>query len=112
MALLKFFLNHRSPRPHRYVFILSRPTASSGKVTIEKEDLQELQKEFSTFDGSQESQDLKDRWGFNAQKLLEQKQLKVEAITYMLVDGTLKSAADNMVMTIQAGLNKVNGLSI
>jgi len=101
--------NYISPRPHRYVFILCRPRESSGTGIVTKEDLQALQKDYPTFEGSQESQDLKDRWGFNAQKLLEQKDLKVEAATYMLVGGTLKSAVDNIAMTAQAGVNKVLG---
>jgi len=101
--------NYISPRPHRYVFILSRPTASSGKVSINTDDLQTLQKNYPVFEGPQETQDLKDRWGFNAEKLLEQKQLEVVATTYMFVGGTLKSAADNIAMTAQAGINKILG---
>jgi phosphatidylethanolamine-binding protein len=50
---------------------------------------------------------LKDRWGFNAQKFLEEKNLKVEAVTFMLVGGTLKSLVDNLSMTAQAAGNKV-----
>jgi len=101
--------NYVSPRPHRYVFILSRLSSTSGHVSISNDDFQALQKDYPTLGGSQESQDLIDRWGFNAQKLLEQKGLTVVAATFMLVGGTLKSAVDNMVLTGQAGLNKALG---
>ncbi|KAF2665468.1 PEBP-like protein [Microthyrium microscopicum] len=101
--------NYISARPHRYVFILSRPSSSSGQVNISHDDLQALQKDYPALSGSQQSQDLIDRWGFNAQKLLEQKQLKVVAATVMLVGGTLKSAVDNMAMTGQAVFNKATG---
>jgi len=99
--------NYISPRPHRYVFILARP--QSGSVTIEMSDLQDLQKQYPAFEGTQVEQDLKDRWGFNAQRLIETKNLEVIAATYMLVGGTLKSTLDNAAMTAQAGLNKVLG---
>lgn len=107
--------NYITPRPHRYVFILARPSkaVTSSKVVVTPEDLRELQKPYSAaFEGKQHEdvQDLKDRWGFNAQKFLENKDLKVEAVTFMRVAGTLKSAAANMGMTAQAVTNKVNSL--
>jgi hypothetical protein len=74
--------------------------------------LQDLQKQYPTFEGTQATQDLKDRWGFNAQRLIETKNLEVVAATYMLVGGTLKSTVDNVAMTAQAGLNKVGNLSV
>jgi len=102
--------NYISPRPHRYVFILARPQTGGSKVTVSNEDLQKLQKNYSAaFEGSQNVQDLKDRWGFNAQKFLDEKNLKVEAVTFMLVGGTLKSAVDNVSMTAQAMAHKVVG---
>jgi len=52
---------------------------------------------------------LKDRWGFNAQKLLEMKGLQPVAATFMLVGGNLQSAVANAMMTTQAGVNKVLG---
>jgi phosphatidylethanolamine-binding protein len=76
---------------------------------VQNEDLQKLQKDYpNAFEGSQNVQDLKDRLGFNAQKFLEEKNLKVEAVTFMLVDGTLKSTIDNLSMTAQAAANKVS----
>jgi hypothetical protein len=38
------------------------------------------------------------------------KGLKTEAATFMLVGGTLKSAADNMMMSAQAVIDKVSSL--
>jgi phosphatidylethanolamine-binding protein len=67
----------------------------------------ELQKDYPAFEGTQNTQDLKDRWAFNAQHLLTKKNLEVVATTYMLVGGTLASAVDNVAMTAQAGVNKV-----
>jgi len=101
--------NYITPRPHRYVFILAKSPGESS-VNVTAEDLNELQKQYgAAFDGKQELQDLKDRWGFNAQQLLEKKNLTVEAATYMFVGGTLKSAVDNVAMTAQASVNKVVG---
>ncbi|KAJ4348704.1 uncharacterized protein N0V89_010082 [Didymosphaeria variabile] len=105
--------NYVSPRPHRYVFILARP-ASGGldQVSVSAEDLQKLQEPYAAaFKGAQKEdvQDLKDRWGFNAQKFLEMKGLKVEAATFMLVGGTLKSAAANVMMSGQAMVDKALG---
>ena len=99
--------NYMYPRPHRYVFVLARGT---GRIEITPEDLKELQKPYAAaISGNQGAvQDLKDRWGFNAQKVIEKKGLKVEAVNFMRVGGTLKSAAANMVMMGQAVTNKVS----
>lgn len=101
--------NYISPRPHRYIFILARPLTGSGKVEITPAELRELQKPYpSAMSGNQQPQDLKDRWGFNAHQLIKDKGLQVEAATYMLVGGTLKSAAANIALTGQAVVNKVS----
>lgn len=99
--------NYLYSRPHRYVFIVA---SASDSVTIDPEDLRELQKPYSAaIAGKQgEVQDLKDRWGFNAQKLLEMKGLKVEAATFMRVHGTVASAVANAGMMGQAAVNKVS----
>lgn len=99
--------NYIYPRPHRYVFILAQGT---GNVEITQEDLRELQKPYTAaIAGNQEAvQDLKDRWGFNAQQLIGKKSLKVKAVNFMRVGGTLKSAAANMAMMGQAMANKVS----
>ncbi|KAJ9604432.1 hypothetical protein H2200_011268 [Cladophialophora chaetospira] len=103
--------NYVSRRPHRYVFIVAQPRGGSGgnptKVKVTNEDLQELQKEYPTFGGQQELQDLKDRWGFNAQRFMDMKGLEPVAVAYMLVGGTLKSAVDNLGMTVTAAAHKV-----
>jgi hypothetical protein len=92
------------------VFILSRPS-TAGPVNVDPDELRKLQKDYPVaFEGPQDHQDLKDRWGFNAQKFLDQNKLKAEAVTYMLVGGTLKSAVDNIAMTAQAVANKVCSL--
>jgi len=103
--------NYVSPRPHRYVFVLSRKSGpGSSTVAVGNEDLQKLQKDYSAaLEGPQNLQDLKDRWGFNAQKFMDGKGLKVETATFMKVGGTLKSTIDNMGMTAQAGVNKILG---
>ncbi|KAF2443463.1 PEBP-like protein [Karstenula rhodostoma CBS 690.94] len=105
--------NYVSPRPHRYIFILARPSSDSSEpISVTAEDLQKLQEHYrAAFQGAQKEdvQDLKDRWGFNAQKFLDLKGLKVEAATFMLVGGTLKSAAANMVMSGQAIVDKALG---
>ncbi|KAL5390391.1 hypothetical protein DPSP01_001958 [Paraphaeosphaeria sporulosa] len=105
--------NYVSARPHRYIFILARPSSNSTEqIFVTKEDLQKLQEHYrASFKGAQEAdvQDLKDRWGFNAQKFLEMKGLQVEAATMMLVGGTLKSAAANMMMSGQAMVDKALG---
>lgn len=99
--------NYMYSRPHRYVFILAR---GSGKVDVTPEDLKELQGLYTAaVAGKQgEVQDLKDRWGFNAQNLIEKKGLKVEAVTFMRVGGTLKSAAATSGMMGEALVNKVS----
>lgn len=98
--------NYLYSRPHRYVFILAR---ASEKIGVTPEDLRELQEPYvAAIAGKQgEIQDIKDRWGFNAQKLIEKKGLKVEAVTVMRVGGTAKSAAANMAMMGQGMLDKV-----
>ncbi|KAJ4289621.1 hypothetical protein N0V90_010950 [Kalmusia sp. IMI 367209] len=106
--------NYISPRPHRYVFILARVSTSgaSGQLSVSAEDLQKLQEPYAAaFKGAQREdvQDLKDRWGFNAQKFFEMKSLKIEAATFMLVGGTLKSAAANLMMSGQAIVDKALG---
>ncbi|KAF1979241.1 PEBP-like protein [Bimuria novae-zelandiae CBS 107.79] len=103
--------NYISPRPHRYVFILARPS-SGGQISVSAEDFQKLQEPYAAaFKGAQKEgvQDLKDRWGFNTEKFLEMKELKTEAATFMLVGGTLKSAAANMALSGQAIADKVLG---
>lgn len=102
--------NYIYPRPHRYIFILARGT---GKVDITPEDLRELQKPYTAaVAGNQGAvQDLKDRWGFNAWELIEKKGLKVEAVSFMRVGGTLKSAAANMALMGQAVVNKVSAVT-
>jgi hypothetical protein len=60
--------------------------------------------------GNQESQDIKDRWGFNAQKLIESKGLEIKAVTFMRVGGTLKSAAETTGMMAQGMVNKVRSV--
>lgn len=98
--------NYLYSRPHRYVFIVA---SASNPVNITSEDLQELQQAYvAAIVGKQsEVQDLKDRWGFNAQKLIEKKGLKVEAANFMRVQGTMKSAAANAGMMGEAAMNKV-----
>jgi phosphatidylethanolamine-binding protein len=98
--------NYLYSRPHRYVFIVA---SAPGQVNIVPEDLQDLQKPYvAAISGKQgEAQDLKDRWGFNAQKLIEKKGLKVEAMNFMRVNGTLGSAAANAALMAQAAANKV-----
>ncbi|KZM21145.1 uncharacterized protein EKO05_0008120 [Ascochyta rabiei] len=100
--------NYLYSRPHRYVFIVA---SGSGQVDITPEDLQELQKPYvAAIPGNQgEAQDLKDRWGFNAQKLLEEKGLKVEAANFMRVHGTVSSAITNAGLMAEAAVNKVLG---
>lgn len=100
--------NYLYARPHRYVFILA---SSSSPVDISSEDLRELQKPYAAaMSGNQDAQDIKDRWGFNAQKLIAMKGLKVEAVNFMRVAGTLKSAAANMGLMAQGMANKVRSM--
>ena len=99
--------NYLYSRPHRYVFIVA---SGVGQVDITPEDLQELQKPYvAAISGNQgEVQDLKDRWGFNAERLIEKKGLKVRAANFMRVHGTLSSAASNASLMGQAAVNKVS----
>lgn len=103
--------NYLYSRPHRYVFIVA---SSSGKVDITPEDLQELQKPYvAAISGKQgEAQDLKDRWGFNAQKLIEMKGMKVLGVNFMRVHGDLGGAATNSMLMGQAAVNKVNSSNL
>ncbi|KAF2101650.1 PEBP-like protein [Rhizodiscina lignyota] len=96
-------------RPHRYVFILCRArTTNLAPITIDKADLRATQSDYpAAFEGRQEVQDLKDRWGFNAYKFMEMKGLVPVAATFMLVGGNLKSAAENLGMTAKAGVDKI-----
>lgn len=98
--------NYVYSRPHRYVFLLASSTAP---VDISASDLRELQMPYvAAASGKQtELQDLKDRWGFSAQKLIENKGLKVEAANFMRVGGNLASATTNAAMMGQAAMNKV-----
>ncbi|KAI4707961.1 hypothetical protein J4E89_007079 [Alternaria sp. Ai002NY15] len=100
--------NYISPRPHRYIFILAR---GSDKIEVRPEDLREMQKEYkAAVQGKQgEMQDLKDRWGFNAWKLCEEKGLEVLAVNFMRVAGTLESSVANAGMMAQAVGDKVVG---
>ncbi|KAK7696977.1 hypothetical protein SLS64_014033 [Diaporthe eres] len=103
--------NYITPRPHRYTFILARPSTGSGKLEVTLAELRGLQKPYpAAMSGNQrpDFQDLKDRWGFNAYQLIKDKGLHVEAATYMRVGGTLKSAAANIALTGQAVVNKVS----
>jgi hypothetical protein len=100
--------NYLYSRPHRYVFILARGT---GSVQVTAEDLRELQKPYvAAIAGNQDAQDIKDRWGFNAQRFMEKKGLKVEAVTFMRVGGTLKSAAETTGMMASGMVNKVRSV--
>jgi phosphatidylethanolamine-binding protein len=97
--------NYLYSRPHRYVFIVA---SDSSNVEVTQDDLRELQKPYvAAMAGNQESQDIKDRWGFNAQQLIEKKGWKIEAATFMRVGGTLKSAAETTSMIAQGMANKV-----
>ncbi|KAH7355539.1 phosphatidylethanolamine-binding protein [Pyrenochaeta sp. MPI-SDFR-AT-0127] len=100
--------NYVYPRLHRYIFILARGVS---KVEVTPDDLRELQKPHAAaMTGKQGMvQDLKDRWGFNAQALIEKKRLEVVAANFMLVGGTLKSAAANLSMMSQAVADKIIG---
>ncbi|POS73878.1 hypothetical protein DHEL01_v207732 [Diaporthe helianthi] len=104
--------NSLTPRPHRYIFILARPSSGTGKVDITPAQLRELQKPYPmAMSGNQtrRAHDLKDRWGFNAHELIKGAGLQVEGATYMIVAGNLKSAATNIGLTGQAVFNKVSG---
>lgn len=101
--------NYITPRPHRYIFILARPSSGTEKVDITPSQLRELQKPYPmamSGNQTQDVQDLKDRWGFNAHELIKDAGLRVEAATYMMVGGNLKSAATNIGLTGQAVINK------
>ncbi|KAI4927268.1 uncharacterized protein J4E92_006435 [Alternaria infectoria] len=100
--------NYISPRPHRYIFILAH---GSDKIEVRPEDLREMQKQYTAaVQGKQgEMQDLKDRWGFNAWKLCEEKGLEVLAVNFMRVAGTLESSVANAGMMAHAVGDKVVG---
>jgi hypothetical protein len=98
--------NYLYARPHRYVFIVA---SSPSPVQFSSTDFENLQKPYvAAVHGKQEAQDLKDRWGFNAQKLVEEKGLRVEAASFMRVGGNLKSAVANAGMMAQAAVDKVS----
>ena len=98
--------NYLYPRPHRYVFIVA---SSPFPVQFSHADFENLQKPYvAAVHGKQEAQDLKDRWGFDAQKLVEGKGLRVEAASFMRVGGDLKSAGANAGMMAQAVVDKVS----
>lgn len=104
--------NYITPRPHRYIFILARPCSGTGNVDITPAQLRELQKPYPmamSGNQAQDVQDLKDRWGFNAHELIKDTGLQIEAATYMMVGGNLKSAATNIGLTGQAVFNKITG---
>ncbi|KAL1795494.1 hypothetical protein ACET3X_005718 [Alternaria dauci] len=100
--------NYLYARPHRYVFILAR---APSKIEVRPEDLREMQKEWvAAAQGKQgEMQDLKDRWGFNAQRLVEEKGLEVLGVNFMRVGGTVESGLANAGMMGQAVVDKVLG---
>jgi hypothetical protein len=96
--------NYLYARPHRYVFILA---SSTSPVTVTNDDLREIQKMYTAaIAGNQEAQDIKDRWGFDVRTLIEMKGLKVEAVNFMRVGGTVKSAAAHAGMLAQSVANK------
>lgn len=98
--------NYLYSRPHRYVFIVA---SSPFPVQFSHADFENLQKLYvAAVHGKQEAQDLKDRWGFDAQKLVEGKGLRVEAASFMRVGGNLKSAGANAGMMAQAVVDKVS----
>jgi hypothetical protein len=100
--------NYLYARLHRYVFIVA--SSPSGPVHFSPTDFENLQKPYvAAVHGKQEAQDLKDRWGFDAQKLMEEKGLRVEAASFMRVGGNLKSAVANAGMMAQAAVDKVSG---
>lgn len=104
--------NYLYSRPHRYIFILARPLSSTHPLSISAEDFEKLQEPFAAaFKGAQRGdvQDLKDRWGFDARRLCEEKGLEVEAVTFMRVGGTVRSAGANAVMMGEAVVDKVSG---
>jgi hypothetical protein len=97
--------NYLYARPHRYVFIVA---SSPTPVTITNDEMRELQKPYAVaMAGNQDAQDIKDRWGFDARKLIEMKGLKIEAVNFMRVGGTVKSAAAHTGMLAQGMANKV-----
>lgn len=101
--------NYVTQRKHRYVFILCRPkVANQQQSSITEQDLKVSQHKYSgAFEGKQDLQDLKDRWGFNAADFIKSKELEVVAATFMLVGGNVNSAADNLKMTAEGVKNKV-----
>ncbi|KAH7406675.1 hypothetical protein DE146DRAFT_648090 [Phaeosphaeria sp. MPI-PUGE-AT-0046c] len=96
--------NYLYARPHRYVFIVARAPKS---LEVTKADLRELQKLYvAAMAGCQEWQDIKDRRGFNAQKFIEMKGLKLEAATFVRVEGTVKSGMETTEMMAQGMANR------
>lgn len=91
--------------PHRYVFILCKTPSGS---TITSSDYvskhQELSAEFPGI-----HQDLKDRMGFDAAKLIDDKGLQIVAVNYMLVAGNVYSVVENMKLGGASVLHKVTG---
>jgi Icc-related predicted phosphoesterase len=89
----------------------AHPRFQTSGVEVTADDLRELQKPYvAAVAGNQDVQDIKDRWGFNAQELMKMKDLKVEAVTFMRVGGTLKSGAETTGMMMQGAVNKVSPL--
>jgi hypothetical protein len=100
--------NYLYSRPHRYVFILA---SSSSPVHITSDDLRDLQKPYAAaMAGDQDAQDIKDRWGFDARTLIEMKGLRIQAVTFMRVGGTLKSAVANAGMMAEGVVNKAKSV--
>ncbi|KAF1835208.1 PEBP-like protein [Decorospora gaudefroyi] len=97
-------------RPHRYVFILARP-ASNSKVEVRPEDLRAMQTAFPmAVSGTQgAAQDLKDRWGFDAGRLCEEKGLRVLGVNFMRVEGTRESLQANLGLMGEAAVDKAVG---
>lgn len=100
--------NYLYSRPHRYIFILAQ---APGPITITPEELEDMKKPYAVaFKGKQgEVQDLKDRWGFDAEALIKKKGLKVLSVSFMLVGGNVRSAGKNAVLMGEAIVNKVVG---
>jgi hypothetical protein len=100
--------NYISPRPHRYIFVLAR---SPTTIQVRPEDLREMQKKWVVAaQGKQTAmQDLKDRWGFDVMRLVEDKGLEVLGVNFMRVGGTLESSVANVGMMAEAAVDGVVG---